>query len=133
MREYDEQLYTQWCQSVEANSLQYLKSHILYKEIVSPGAAAAAAAGHANVEREYGKAEPVEKVYVNFRPELRDIIKETKYLDKMGLMVPEAALNVALQVRPTIIISYGFGEFRLTQYANRKKNITPTSSTSTQC
>ena len=40
----------------------------------------------------------IEKVHVNFRPELKEIIKETKYLDKLGFMVPEAALNVALQV-----------------------------------
>ena len=39
-----------------------------------------------------------EKVFVNFRPELKEIIKETKYLDKLGFMVPESALNVALQV-----------------------------------
>lgn len=29
MREYEEQLYIQWCQNVEQNSLQYLKAHIL--------------------------------------------------------------------------------------------------------
>jgi dynein heavy chain, axonemal len=40
---------------------------------------------------------PSEKIQVNFRQELKDIIKETKYLDKMNFPVPEAALNVALQ------------------------------------
>ena len=35
--------------------------------------------------------------YVNFRPELKSLIRETKYLDRMGFKVPEAALNVALQ------------------------------------
>ncbi|KAJ3144485.1 Dynein heavy chain 10, axonemal [Geranomyces variabilis] len=99
MREYDEQLYSQWCLSVEANSLQYLKSHILYKE-VGPGAYVAG--GNANAQALHatitdGKLEVPEKVHVNFRPELRDCIRETKYLDKMGLVVPEAALNVALQ------------------------------------
>jgi dynein heavy chain len=38
-----------------------------------------------------------DRVAVNFKSELREIIKETKYLDKMGYMVPEAAMNVALQ------------------------------------
>ena len=38
-----------------------------------------------------------ETIKVNFRPELKDIIKESKYLDKIGFTIPEAALNVALQ------------------------------------
>ncbi|KAJ3359470.1 Dynein heavy chain 10, axonemal, partial [Kappamyces sp. JEL0680] len=76
MRAYEESLYHQWCQTVEVNSLAYLKSHILLRDPIV-------------LTRE---------VYsVNFRPELKDIIKETKYLDKMSLQVPEAALNVALQ------------------------------------
>lgn len=35
--------------------------------------------------------------YVNFSDELLRLIRETKYLDRMGYKVPEAALNVALQ------------------------------------
>ncbi|KAJ3039942.1 Dynein heavy chain 10, axonemal [Rhizophlyctis rosea] len=91
MREYEEQLYQQWCQSVEANSLQYLKSHILARDlalIYLPGSTAAPSGQEAAAQ---------EKIYVNFKSELRDIIKETKYLDRMNFMVPEAALNVALQ------------------------------------
>ncbi|TPX63919.1 hypothetical protein SpCBS45565_g06282 [Spizellomyces sp. 'palustris'] len=95
MREYDEQLYNSWCQSVEANSLQYLKSHILSKDV----GAGYTGTGAPTTPDTYtgGKGETSRKIYVNFRPELRDIIKETKYLDKMGLTVPEVALNVALQ------------------------------------
>ena len=33
----------------------------------------------------------------NFSPELLMIIRESKYLDRMGFVVPEAALNVTLQ------------------------------------
>lgn len=36
---------------------------------------------------------------VNFHPELKTIIRETKYLDQHGFKVPETALNVTLQVR----------------------------------
>lgn len=39
-----------------------------------------------------------ERIKVNFRPELSAIIKESRYLDRMGFSIPEAALNVALQV-----------------------------------
>ena len=76
MRSYEEQHYHNWCASVEANSLTYLKSHILMQ--------------HSNILTK-------NVISVNFRTELRDIIKETRYLDKMNLQVPEAALNVALQ------------------------------------
>ncbi|KAJ3321068.1 Dynein heavy chain 10, axonemal [Boothiomyces sp. JEL0866] len=82
MRSYEEQLYHQWCISVEANSLQLLKNHILTRD-QSANASTVTTVG--------------DNISVNFRPELKDIIKETKYLDKMSLSVPEAALNVALQ------------------------------------
>lgn len=67
---------------MEANSLQLLKNHILTRD-QAPNASAVTAVG--------------DNISVNFRPELKDIIKETKYLDKLSLSVPEAALNVALQ------------------------------------
>jgi dynein heavy chain len=82
MRSYEESIYHNWCITVENNSLQYLKSHILVKDTVSESP---------------GSLNLIEKIYVNFRPELKDIIKETKYLDTMNLSVPEAALNITLQ------------------------------------
>lgn len=84
------QLYVQWCQSVEANSLQYLKSHILARDTTLLNGAPIPST------TDGGQAQ--ERFYTNFRSELKDIIKETKYLDRMGFLVPEAALNVALQV-----------------------------------
>ncbi|KAJ3114591.1 Dynein heavy chain 10, axonemal [Phlyctochytrium bullatum] len=107
MREYEEQLYTQWCLTVEANSLQYLKSHILTKEILPPLPSLNATLGGQQIDQfSVGPNQALqaysdpkyEKISVNFRPELKEIIKETKYLDKMGFLVPEAALNVALQL-----------------------------------
>ena len=73
-----------------------MKAHILLKETISvsvPLVASPPVAG--------GGVPPTttEKITVNFRPELKEIIKETKYLDKMGYSVPEAALNIALQVK----------------------------------
>lgn len=80
MRNYEEQLYHQWALTVEANALQYLKKNILLKDTSAKKLK-----------------DSVERATVNFRPELKEIIKETKYLDKLGLAVPEAAMNVALQ------------------------------------
>jgi dynein heavy chain, axonemal len=89
------QLYVQWCQTVEGNSIQYLKSFILAKESIGVPPSTPNNYSTPNTAQESNK---IEKVTVNFRPELKEIIKETKYLDKLGFMVPEAALNVALQV-----------------------------------
>ncbi|RKO94122.1 dynein heavy chain and region D6 of dynein motor-domain-containing protein [Blyttiomyces helicus] len=98
MREYESDLYRKWCESVEVNSLQYLKAHILAEVrmtsyISSSGVIATSGPADTNTSA----VAAAERVVVNFRPELKDIIKETKYLDKMGFAVPEAALNVALQ------------------------------------
>lgn len=43
---------------------------------------------------------PVE-VKVNFHPDLVKLIRETRYLDRMGFQIPETALNVTLQVGPS--------------------------------
>lgn len=98
MREYEQQLYVQWCQHVDANSLQYLKTHILLKEMQSLQLSTIAS-NPSSAESSFLNvpSSASEKVSVNFRFELKDIIKETKYLDKMGFNIPEAALNIALQ------------------------------------
>ncbi len=37
------------------------------------------------------------EVFVNFAPELRQLIREARYLERLGLPIPDAALNAALQ------------------------------------
>lgn len=39
------------------------------------------------------------RVVVNFNGDLVELMRETRYLDRMGFFIPEIALNVALQVR----------------------------------
>jgi dynein heavy chain len=39
------------------------------------------------------------RVVVNFNGDLVELMRETRYLDRMGFAIPEIALNVALQVR----------------------------------
>ncbi|KAI9188096.1 hypothetical protein H9P43_002487 [Blastocladiella emersonii ATCC 22665] len=77
MRQYEEDLYHSWCNHVEVASLGYLKSFVLAKRM-TPG-------------------ESREKYIVNFKPELADVIKESKYLEKIGFAIPETAINIALQ------------------------------------
>ncbi|TPX78384.1 hypothetical protein CcCBS67573_g00352 [Chytriomyces confervae] len=92
MREYEETLYLQWSQAVEANSLQCLKAHILVKDIPQ-NTAAIQSPYSAGTDGTANDSSAPERVRVNFRPELKEIIKETKYLDKLGFVVPECALN----------------------------------------
>ncbi|RKP21444.1 hypothetical protein ROZALSC1DRAFT_11414, partial [Rozella allomycis CSF55] len=77
MKEYEDQLYRQWCDHVESNSLGYLKAFILAKEAVD------------------GSKEEI--FVVNYKPELKDIVREAKYLDRMNFTIPSSALNIALQ------------------------------------
>uniref|UniRef100_A0A8C6ZHZ5 Dynein axonemal heavy chain 10 n=1 Tax=Nothoprocta perdicaria TaxID=30464 RepID=A0A8C6ZHZ5_NOTPE len=80
MKEYEDQKYSQWRDGTEQILPQLLKKTLLNK-IVSTGP----------VTRK-----PVH-FSVNFSPRLHEIISETKYMEQMGLPIPEMARNVALQ------------------------------------
>ena len=69
---YENELFQRWSESVEASAMHNLKQTILRKD--SDG-----------------------NVFVNFHPDLRRLISETRYLDRMGFTIPETALNIALQ------------------------------------
>jgi dynein heavy chain len=69
-----QQLYKQWCDSVEQIATARLNNFILVED---PEA---------------------KEIVVNFHPDLISIIRETKYLDKLGYTIPETALNITLQV-----------------------------------
>ena len=69
---YENELFQKWSESVEASAMHNLKQTILRKDADG-------------------------SVYVNFHPDLRRLISETRYLDRMGFTIPETALNIALQ------------------------------------
>ena len=69
---YENELFQRWSESVEASAMHNLKQTILRRD------------ADANV-------------FVNFHPDLRRLISETRYLDRMGFTIPETALNIALQ------------------------------------
>ncbi|KAI9223372.1 dynein heavy chain and region D6 of dynein motor-domain-containing protein [Blastocladiella britannica] len=87
MRQYEEDLYQSWCTHVEGSSLGYLKAFVLNKRTIGTVSAAAGTAASLLAER----------YIVNFKPELADIIKEAKYLEKIGFAIPETTINIALQ------------------------------------
>jgi len=71
VREFENGLFETWKNKVEDAVVQYLKAPILKEE---DGV-----------------------IRVNFSRELQAVIREARYLDRLGLPVPENALNVALQ------------------------------------
>lgn len=72
MRHYQQALFSEWRESVNSLAMKHLKEHILIEE-------------------------PTGKLAVNFSTTLSVLIRESKYLDRMGFPVPETALNVTLQ------------------------------------
>lgn len=72
MREFENRLYKAWVATIDPLALSLLKRPIL-------------------------KSPESGKLVVNFGQELVQLIRETKYLDRLGFTVPEVALNVALQ------------------------------------
>lgn len=102
MREHDEQLFFAWCAMVESKASQYLKEFVLEKvnSVVVPGVPSAGSQHSPEDNTDFGR------LGVNFRSNLRDMIKETKFLEKMGFVLPETAINIALQVCHYFICPY---------------------------
>ncbi len=105
--------FSSWSESINMTAMQHLKQPIFRR--ASPRAATpmagvegAAAAPPAPAPPPPGKppatggsavaADRNARVEVNFHADLIQLIRETRYLDRMGFHIPEIALNVALQV-----------------------------------
>eukprot|EP00898_Chlorokybus_atmophyticus_P006649 jgi/Chlat1/6986/Chrsp56S00523 len=73
---FEKQWFSQWAEAADAMAMNHLKQPILRKEVASEGAS---------------------KIVANFHPDLTRLIRETRYLDRLGFTFPELALNVTLQ------------------------------------
>ncbi|KAM6297937.1 dynein axonemal heavy chain 10 [Aegotheles albertisi] len=98
MKEYEDQKYSQWREETEHMLPQLLKNTLL--TVVTEKAAT-----HVNTETDEQSSVTEEPLttkrsvhfMVNFSPKLREIIIETKYMEQLGLAVPEIAKYLALQ------------------------------------
>ena len=72
MMNYEREHFTTWADAVDLNTMAHLKQPIIRR------------AADGTVE-------------VNFHTDLTRLIRETRYLDRMGFHIPETALNVSLQ------------------------------------
>lgn len=70
---YEKILYKQWMSNIGTTTMGYLKSNILCFDADTGG------------------------VVTNFSKGLVKLMRETRYLDRMGFDIPEIALNVTLQ------------------------------------
>lgn len=70
---FEKHLYCEWLSGLEAAALTYLKQNILARD-ASTG-----------------------RVQVNFSDGLIRLMRESRYLDRMGFDIPEVALNITLQ------------------------------------
>ena len=84
IRHYEQGKFEEWRETVNAKAMSLLKQPIF--KAVKDG-----------VEVPPERRDGTETTLVNFDAELSILIRESKYLDRMGFAVPETALNVTLQ------------------------------------
>lgn len=72
MMVYEKALFDSWKENAASIAMTHLKEPILRKETGG-------------------------KIVVNFHPDLTRLIRETRYLDRLGFQVPDIAINLALQ------------------------------------
>ena len=84
IRHYEQGKFEEWRETVNAKAMSLLKQPIF--KAVKDG-----------VEVPPERRDGTETTLVNFDAELSMLIRESKYLDRMGFAVPETALNVTLQ------------------------------------
>ncbi|XP_030074215.1 dynein axonemal heavy chain 10 [Microcaecilia unicolor] len=80
MKEYEDKKYESWKDATGQLLPSLLKRSLLVKDLVE-----------ADVD------DRTVRYTINFAPELREIITETKHMEQLGFTVPELARNVALQ------------------------------------
>ena len=76
IRRYEKGKFEEWKETVNAKAMTLLKQPIF---------------------KAAEDSKPPNAIHVNFDPALVVLIRESKYLDRMGFAVPETALNVTLQ------------------------------------
>jgi dynein heavy chain len=74
--EYESKKYSQQMQAMTQDAIQFLKGNIL-TEVTVPGG--------------------IKTFKVNFNPKLKVIIREAKFLDRIGLDIPHTIVSIALQ------------------------------------
>lgn len=83
MMYFEKHWFSNWSETIDKVAMEHLKQPILRED----------ASG---------------RISVNFHEDLIHLIRETRYLDRMGFKIPEVALNVTLQASPAPSMSVPF-------------------------
>ena len=87
---YEKRLYGTWVEGADAVALVRLKEPVLRTGRPESGE-------DAETSGEAKEPSAEDHVVVNFHPELIALLRESRYLDRMGFAIPETTLKVALQ------------------------------------
>ncbi|XP_069071115.1 dynein axonemal heavy chain 10 [Pleurodeles waltl] len=116
MKEYEDKKYEAWKEHTEMILPGLLKRSLLLK--TTAGALTKPHQSFPEPHLDVSDAEIDDKnvrYIVNFAPELREIITETKHMEQLGFSVPELARNVALQEDKFLRYTYGMNHM-ITEY-----------------
>jgi dynein heavy chain len=96
---YEKQKYDEWVNSNNEKAIRLLRYQILVdKHETKKTKTKKKQPGGVDKEPVDTRKGDIERNYfVNFSPELKVIIKEAKYLDKIGKKIPQTIINIALQ------------------------------------
>jgi dynein heavy chain len=73
---YERVIFEKWREDNTTKAIELLKKHILHRKLIDDG----------NIEYS-----------VQFEPQLKVIIREAKFLDRIGKRIPQTIINIALQ------------------------------------
>jgi dynein heavy chain len=91
---YEKRLHGAWVEGADQTALRHLKSGVL--KDVSPERAVDSR-GDDTSKKDASASRDASSVVVNFHPELATLLRESRYLDRMGFSIPETALKVTLR------------------------------------
>ncbi|XP_062874230.1 dynein axonemal heavy chain 10 [Trichomycterus rosablanca] len=92
MRDYEMKKFERWREETERTILQLMSRTLLL--VVNSSGNVCGDGPQPDMDQELDKGV---QFVVNFAPELKEIISETKYFEQLGYCVPDMARNVALQ------------------------------------
>ena len=98
-REYENIKYNEWVKENTEKAIRLLKNMILVDkyEIKLTYKQKKLGADAEQIAKNLRKEDIERNYFVNFSPELKVIIREAQYLDKIGKPIPQTIINIALQ------------------------------------
>ena len=117
---YEKRLHGAWVEGADQTALRHLKSGVL--KDVSPERAEDSRGDDAS-KKDASASRDASSIVVNFHPELATLLRESRYLDRMGFSIPETALKVTLREDAFVQCREALGDM-LARYAAATEGLT---------